>query len=327
MDNKLRISVVLCTYNGAAFLREQLDSIVRQSYPLHELIIQDDGSTDDTAAIAQEYVQRYSYIQFRINKGPHGYNPNFFSAFRQASGDYIAISDQDDIWEPTKIERQMQCIGNHLLCTHRSQPFSGDGSVVHYDPRRPNVGMLRLQYASIPGHTILFHRDLLRLIPDVSDGNYYGTAYDVILSITAAAYEQLVMVDEVLVHQRRHVRAATFSDVDFRRTPGIGNAAYIFLWSLRHFGEVKPLMRHHFQRRLTMLEQIHASTSIHEEAKRMLRLQSSEGFMSLCQLGRLFIKHRFEIFYSRGKDPQNWLRAALFPLMQVYNYRYLLAVR
>ena len=51
--NKPTVSIILCTYNGARFIREQLDSIVAQTYPLLEVIIQDDGSTDDTVAICQ----------------------------------------------------------------------------------------------------------------------------------------------------------------------------------------------------------------------------------------------------------------------------------
>ena len=72
------------------------------------------------------------------------------------------------------------------MCTHRTVPFSEDGSSVRYDQRTPNIGLLRLQYASVAGHTTLFKRELLDLLPDVSH-TCYGTVYDVILAITAAA--------------------------------------------------------------------------------------------------------------------------------------------
>jgi len=61
--NKPTVSIILCTYNGARFIREQLDSIVAQTYPLLEVIIQDDGSTDDTVAICNEYAARFPYIK------------------------------------------------------------------------------------------------------------------------------------------------------------------------------------------------------------------------------------------------------------------------
>ena len=142
--------------------------------------------------------------------------------------------------------------------------------------------------------------------------------------MTAAAYEQLVMVDEVLVHQRRHASAATYSDVDRHRIPGYGNGLYILWWSFKHFRKVKPLMVQHFQRRLGMLEQIKAETVSLRDAKRMLQWQSSESLWSLLRLQWFFVKHRSEIFYAKGKDPQNFIRALLFPVMQVYNYQYLL---
>ncbi|EJX09510.1 protein containing Glycosyl transferase, family 2 domain protein, partial [gut metagenome] len=55
----LSVSVVLCTYNGAKFLREQLDTILAQDYPLLEVLVQDDGSTDDTASIVAAYAERF----------------------------------------------------------------------------------------------------------------------------------------------------------------------------------------------------------------------------------------------------------------------------
>jgi glycosyltransferase involved in cell wall biosynthesis len=60
---KKNVSVVMCTYNGAKYLREQLDSIVHQTYPLHEVLVQDDGSTDETAAIVAEYVKDYPFVR------------------------------------------------------------------------------------------------------------------------------------------------------------------------------------------------------------------------------------------------------------------------
>ena len=317
------VSVVLCTYNGAKYLREQLESVVNQTYPLHELLIQDDGSTDGTADITAEYAAKYPFVRCLQNDGPHGLNPNFFSAMHKATGDYIAICDQDDIWELDKIEKQVAAIGDSLMCTHRTVPFSEDGSSVRYDQRTPNIGLLRLQYASIAGHTTLFRRELLDLLPDVSH-TCYGTVYDVILAITAAAYCPLVLIDEPLVHQRRYTTAASYTGVDSHRIPGYYNGLYIIGWSLAHFRQVKPLMVKHFQTRLSLLDGIHADTKSYHEAVKMLRLQSSASLWSLLRLQGFFIRHRSEIFYTKGKDPQNFIRAFLFPVMQVYNYKYLL---
>ena len=92
-----KISIVLCTYNGAKFLKEQLDSIVSQSIEPYEVIAQDDSSTDETMDILREYAQKHSYIKVFQNEKERGINNNFFSAIYRATGDFIAISDQDDI--------------------------------------------------------------------------------------------------------------------------------------------------------------------------------------------------------------------------------------
>lgn len=92
------VSIVMCTYNGEQFLREQLDSILAQTYPIHELIIQDDCSTDHTADIVREYARQYPFIRFHANISNLGFNRNFQDALSKAEGDYIAIADQDDIW-------------------------------------------------------------------------------------------------------------------------------------------------------------------------------------------------------------------------------------
>ena len=62
------VSIVICTYNGAKYIREQLDSIVNQTYPIFELIIQDDSSTDETISICREYAEKYSFIKPYINE-------------------------------------------------------------------------------------------------------------------------------------------------------------------------------------------------------------------------------------------------------------------
>lgn len=77
-DEKRHVSVVLCTYNGAQYLAEQLDSILQQTYPIDELIVQDDGSTDETINILKSYAETYPIIKYTVNATNLGYNRNFF---------------------------------------------------------------------------------------------------------------------------------------------------------------------------------------------------------------------------------------------------------
>ena len=104
------VSVVMCTYNGAKYLREQLDSIISQTYPIYELIVQDDCSTDETVAIIKEYMEKYSFIKLYVNEHNLGFNLNFKSVCMKATGDFVALSDQDDVWFPDKIQKQVNMI-------------------------------------------------------------------------------------------------------------------------------------------------------------------------------------------------------------------------
>lgn len=97
------VSVVLATYNGERFLQTQLDSIVQQTYPHLDVIVVDDRSTDDTQRILKQYATQYSFIKVIVNETNLGYIRNFEKGMLLATGDLIALSDQDDIWHPDKI--------------------------------------------------------------------------------------------------------------------------------------------------------------------------------------------------------------------------------
>ena len=101
------VSIALCTYNGELYLREQLDSLISQTYPNIEILVSDDASGDNTLAILREYAQKHSQIRIVENEVNIGYNKNFEKAISLCSGPIIATSDQDDRWEAGKIETMM----------------------------------------------------------------------------------------------------------------------------------------------------------------------------------------------------------------------------
>lgn len=98
------ISVCMATYNGAAYLQEQVTSILKQLAKDDELIISDDGSTDETYSILQTLKEQDARI--KLFKGPgKGVIANFSFAISQASGDYLFLADQDDVWLPDKVAK------------------------------------------------------------------------------------------------------------------------------------------------------------------------------------------------------------------------------
>lgn len=106
MWKDLKISIALCTYNGERFLREQLESYSRQTCLPDEVIVCDDGSTDATLSILESWAKSVPFnVQIVQNPQNLGYAQNFGKAVSLCTGDVIFLSDQDDVWEPEKIEK------------------------------------------------------------------------------------------------------------------------------------------------------------------------------------------------------------------------------
>lgn len=100
-----KISIALCTYNGAKFLREQLESLARQTRQPDELIISDDDSADETIKIAERFANEVSFaVKINVNENRLGYIKNFEKAITLCAGDLIFLCDQDDVWHVDKLE-------------------------------------------------------------------------------------------------------------------------------------------------------------------------------------------------------------------------------
>ncbi len=105
MEAKPRISIALCTYNGEKFLKGQLDSYLQQLLPPCEVVACDDASSDSTRVILEEFSHRAPFpVRIFHNEKNLGLIKNFSKAASLCTGDYIAFSDQDDIWLPDKLD-------------------------------------------------------------------------------------------------------------------------------------------------------------------------------------------------------------------------------
>ncbi|QQQ27502.1 glycosyltransferase family 2 protein [Chryseobacterium indoltheticum] len=100
-----KISVALCTYNGEKFIREQIDSILDQSLKVDEIVVCDDGSTDQTKNILAEYEQKFPNIfKIHLNEKNLRSVKNFEKAISICTGEIIFLSDQDDVWGKDKVK-------------------------------------------------------------------------------------------------------------------------------------------------------------------------------------------------------------------------------
>ena len=111
----MKINIVLSTYNGAKFLAEQIESIQKQTFTDWQLLIRDDGSTDETPQIIKQFVAADKRIKF-INADKRenfGVIKNFFTLVKFEAADYYFFSDQDDVWLPNKMAIMLDEVGKH----------------------------------------------------------------------------------------------------------------------------------------------------------------------------------------------------------------------
>ena len=114
--NEKRVAVVMATFNGAQYLREQLISILQQTRTPDEIIVSDDGSTDQTIKIISDLALEHPSISILSHSGPPGVAANFNNALLHVSADIVFLSDQDDIWYNNKIEVMLQHFNNNKAC-------------------------------------------------------------------------------------------------------------------------------------------------------------------------------------------------------------------
>lgn len=220
MENK-KVSIVVCTYNGEKYLREQIDSLLAQTYPIYEIIIQDDCSTDSTWAIVEEYIEKYPQLIKGIrNCNTLGWNQNFYAAIMETTGDYIACCDQDDYWLPNKIEYQMSHIGDKYLHICSSYIWKNEILIP-----RPNSEMSLEQMCFIfryAGHQCLLNKNFKEYI---SMGQKIDMSHDRFLSLVAKYIDSIVISDELLVYWRRH-DSNTTGDLIIKKHSGFYKVCY-----------------------------------------------------------------------------------------------------
>ena len=219
----LTSSVALCTYNGAAYLREQLDSIIGQTLQVDEIVIADDGSDDGTVEVLQEYADRYPGVLRLILHGRRlGSIRNFELALGECRGDIIFLSDQDDVWLAHKVETMLERFDDepslqllfsdgHLIDASGADLGASLWERWDFSPTR-RWGWKRLRHSAfvdlvnnnnkITGATVAMRRTLLAgsLPVDAPQGYWHDTWF----GLHAAARDGLNMIETPLIRYRVH---------------------------------------------------------------------------------------------------------------------------
>ncbi len=173
-----RVAVLLCTYNGGKYLQEQLESIDQQSHSNIDIYASDDGSSDATHSILEAFQSGWTKGDFVICKGPRtGFCNNFMSLVfdRDIKADYYGYADQDDIWEPDKIEVSLKQLSQldqskPLLYCSRTCLIDDEGNVLGYSPlfqKMPSFSNALVQSIG-GGNTMIMNQAARNLLMDTT---------------------------------------------------------------------------------------------------------------------------------------------------------------
>lgn len=197
------ISVCLATYNGAKYLKEQLDSILIQLSVNDEIIISDDGSSDATFEIIASY--KDSRIKVYHNQNHHGVVPNFENALKHALGDYLFLCDQDDIWCSDKVDKCIKSLQSKDFVVHNALIVNTKGESTNTDYftlRKTKYGYFpNLWKMGYLGCCMAFRRKCLKDILPFPKSILWHDMW--IAAILHLKYKGILLSDN-LIHYRRH---------------------------------------------------------------------------------------------------------------------------
>jgi glycosyltransferase involved in cell wall biosynthesis len=151
VPNHAKLDILLATYNGARFLKCQIDSILEQMRPGWRILIRDDGSTDGTAAILQRLSARWpECITLLADRGERlGPSGNFAHLMQSSDADYMMFCDQDDIWLPSRILKPLERIEALEQTSGRDTPVLVHTDLVVVDENLRRVASSFLQYSHL----------------------------------------------------------------------------------------------------------------------------------------------------------------------------------
>ena len=223
----------MCTYNGEKFINQQLDSILLQSLNVHEIIICDDGSNDKTIEILELYKSKYqAIIKIHLNDVNLRSVKNFEKAISLCTGDYIFLSDQDDIWSDNKVEDyikyfdqnpKIQCVASNGYCIDENS-IVYDKYAVWDAPEFLKEKNIHFNYFQIisyisniaTGASFAFRKTLVKnIIPFPIIKNFH---HDEWIALIASSNEAFVLLNEKYfyyrIHQQQQVGGIFYNKTD-----------------------------------------------------------------------------------------------------------------
>lgn len=197
------VSVAMATYNGEKYIKEQIDTILVNLQENDELIISDDGSTDNTREIIKEFTD----TRIRLIDGPKkGVKKNFENAINACNGKYIFLCDQDDIWNEKKVETVLRAFSEGVkVVVHDCTLVNDEGKVIvasYFDYRSSKAGVLKnIWKNSYMGCCMAFDSDIKETILPIPEKI---EMHDQWIGILGDRLGKNIFIRESLIKYRRH---------------------------------------------------------------------------------------------------------------------------
>jgi len=215
-----KISVALCTYNGARFLPAQLESILAQTRQPDEVCISDDRSTDETVSLLEDFARRAPFpVRFQINEKNLGSTKNFEQTILRCTGDLICLCDQDDVWLPEKLaamesefarsEKVGMVFSDAELIDEEGESLGENLWKFSFFPeerkkaRSGKMFEVLVRQNVVTGATMAFRARLRERFLPIPE-NISNTIHDAWIALMIAAAAEVVFLEKCLVKYRQH---------------------------------------------------------------------------------------------------------------------------
>lgn len=201
-----KVAILLPTFNGAAFLPQQIDSILSQSFADFELLAVDDGSSDGSLDLVTDLARRDRRVRLLPSKGNLGQKSRLWQLVQAARSPLISIADQDDIWHPERTQRLFDAMSDAWLSYGRSELIDGSGRelgktlIGQFGPEPAAGDRLTLLFRPrVSGHGMLARREA---VTEMAFRRHQP--FDWLIALDAAFGGGLHYVDDAVVYHRLH---------------------------------------------------------------------------------------------------------------------------
>ena len=299
------ISIAMATYNGEEFIKEQLDSILQQTYKDFELIICDDCSKDKTLSILNDYANKDNRIKVFVNHENLGFKKNFENAIKNCTGDYIAFCDQDDIWTPDHLEILYSEIDDKDLICGNAELIDKNGNkmgmntydcltnfILPYTNIELFLNLLHGNFAQGTA-TMISKRIISQLLPIPEDVKYH----DSWTASIAALNNGCKYTDKIVLYYRQHTNNQTIT------------GQYSIIHAIKNSFEKKELLKLEYKEKILFAQELLQRTKSPDyirflnETINYFNHLLSKSFKAL----KYFNKHYKSIYWVRNPSKKLYL--------------------